>query len=176
MFGCTTAAAPSSWCLLKWNAANCLMLYEYIGNHDKRLDPSNSRYWLQAQCHLFTALWSTPICSTVWKYLCIQSHQEIRSFKLMLLAARAVSPFHSNMKHAHLFLCLELHIQFDSHIQRLDLSNSRYWLQMWCDSGTAQVDVTKITVTLCKLKTNWSPVIFKCRFVWNVYETYRILQ
>jgi hypothetical protein len=73
MFSWTTGEKLPSWCLLKWNAANCLMLYVYIySNHMKRLDPSNSRYWLQAQCHLFTQLWNTPISYSVWKCWCIQ--------------------------------------------------------------------------------------------------------
>ena len=34
---------------------------------------------------------------------------------------------------------------------RLDISNSRYWLQVWHDSFTEQVDVTMVTDRMCKL-------------------------
>jgi hypothetical protein len=42
--------AKVRWCLLKWSAASCLELYEYVDSHMKRLDTSNSCHWLQAQC------------------------------------------------------------------------------------------------------------------------------
>ena len=40
----------------------------------------------------------------------------------------------------------------DSHIQELDSSNSCYWLQVWRDSDKEEVDDTKITDNLGKLK------------------------
>jgi hypothetical protein len=40
----------------------------------------------------------------------------------------------------------------DSHIKRLDPSNSRYWLQVWSYSDKEEADVTKITDTMCELK------------------------
>ena len=47
---CTTGEKLSNWCLLKWNAVGCLILYVYIHNHLHRLNPSNSHYCLQALC------------------------------------------------------------------------------------------------------------------------------
>jgi hypothetical protein len=49
MFSCTTVEKLSTWYLLKWNASGCLMLYVYMESHNKRSDPSDSRYWLQVQ-------------------------------------------------------------------------------------------------------------------------------
>jgi len=49
------------------------------------------------------------------------------------------------------------YVYIDNHIERLEPSNSRYWLQAQCrhfDSDNERVDVTKITDTLCKLKAN----------------------
>ena len=50
--------------------------------------------------------------------------------------------------------CLELYVYMDNHTKRLDTANSHYWLQAQCcsfHSDKEQVDVTKITDTLCKL-------------------------
>jgi hypothetical protein len=56
----------------------------------------------------------------------------------------------------------------ESHFKRLYPSNSFYLLQSWsrnfcCDKE--QVDVTRITDTVCKLKTNSNIIILKCRFM-----------
>jgi hypothetical protein len=53
VFSCSTGEKLSRWCLLKWNAAGCLKLCVYIGNHIVRSDHSNSRYWLKAKCCIF---------------------------------------------------------------------------------------------------------------------------
>jgi len=50
-----------------------------------------------------------------------------------------------------------MYVDTDNHIERLDPSNSRYWLQAQCrkfESDKEQVDVTMITGELCKLKAN----------------------
>ena len=42
-------------------------------------------------------------------------------------------------------------------MERLDASNSRYWLKEKCRNfyrDKEQVDVTKVTNTMCKLKAN----------------------
>jgi len=35
------------------NAAGWICVCIYIDSHTRKLDPSNSRYWLQAQCRKF---------------------------------------------------------------------------------------------------------------------------
>ena len=55
---------------------------------------------------------------------------------------------HPNV-HLLVILCVS-----DSHIQRLDSSNSRYWLQVWHECDKEEADVTKITDRQCELKAN----------------------
>ena len=62
---------------------------------------------------------------------------------------------------------LKLYVYIENHIETFDPSNSRYWVKAKCRnfySDKEQVDVTKITNTMCKLKANWSTVSVTCRF------------
>ena len=89
----------------------------------------DSRYW-------------TVLTAIIQKLLLhVQLHNRRESVELMSFEVDCSS-------------CLELYVYMDNHLKRLDTSNSRYWLQAQCcnfHSDKKQVDVTKITDTLCKL-------------------------
>jgi hypothetical protein len=139
MFSCTTAHKLPSWCLLKCSAVRCFKLYcisTYTFSHVVRSDLSNVRYCHKAQRHLFLALRNTTNCSSGMEFIYRQSHSESRSFNFTLLAASAVSQFHSDKE---------------------------------------QADVTMVTDTLCKLKTNLSKVtanIDLCKIFFKNTEFY----
>ena len=57
---------------------------------------------------------------------------------------------------------------------KLTLLAARAVSQFDCDKG--QVDVTKVTDVMCKVKSNSDNFIFQCRFLRGFCEAYRILQ
>ena len=75
-----------------------------------------------------------------------------------------------------LYVCIYiyLYLYVDNHIERLDISISRYLLQVQCsnfDSDKEPVDVTKMTVTLCKLMFSWTlsvSSVYLCENFWNI--------
>jgi len=83
-----TSVQQSVWCLLKWSKAACLKwyvcLYEYVHSdftHIKKLDPRNSRYWLQVQGRNLNMKRHFFLIQNNWQTLLTEEQLSIPDFK-----------------------------------------------------------------------------------------------
>ena len=118
--------------------------------------PKRTKYLLYKYCTICTT-WKWSILTVITQKLLLPDklHNRKKGVKLITSAVECRWWFE--------IVC----IYIENHIEWFHLQIHAKCRNFYSDKE--QVDVTKITNTMCKLKANWSNVSVKCRFVWMFF-------